>query len=55
VQQILLSLLLGSVTGFLFAIFSLPVPAPANLAGVLGIVGLFAGYLLGKYLKMRVF
>lgn len=54
-DQILLSLLLGGVTGVLFAFFSLPVPAPANVAGLMGIVGLFLGYVLGKYLKMRVF
>lgn len=54
-REILLSLLVGGATGVLFAMFSLPVPAPASLAGVMGIVGLFAGYLLGRYLKMRLF
>jgi len=54
-SEILLSLLLGAVTGVLFASLGLPVPAPANLAGVMGVIGLFAGYLLGKYLKTRYF
>lgn len=54
-NEILLSLLLGAVTGALFASLGLPVPAPANLAGVMGIIGLFVGYMLGKYLKMRYF
>lgn len=40
------SLALGFLVGAIFAIFALPVPAPANLAGVLGIVGLTVGYAL---------
>ena len=53
-SEIFLSLLLGGVTGLLFSMFSLPVPAPANLAGVMGIVGLFLGYVLGNYVKTKV-
>lgn len=53
-REILLSLLLGGVTGAVFGVFSLPVPAPANLAGVMGIVGLFLGYLVGQYLGMKL-
>jgi len=53
-QEVLLSLLLGCVTGFLFSFFNLPVPAPPTLAGLMGIVGLFVGYLLGKVLKAKV-
>ena len=53
-SEILLSLFFGCVTGALFAAFSLPVPAPGNLAGVMGIVGLFLGYVIGNYLKAKM-
>lgn len=53
-SQVVLSLVLGGITGVLFAVFGLPVPAPANLAGLMGIVGLFLGYLVGSYLKTKV-
>jgi len=43
-KQIILSLLTGFGCGFVFAAFKLPVPAPSALAGVAGIVGLWAGY-----------
>jgi XapX domain-containing protein len=38
--------ILGGIVGGVFAIFRMPVPAPATLAGVLGILGLYAGYQL---------
>lgn len=45
------ALILGTVVGAVFALFKLPVPAPATLAGVLGIVGLYAGWtLVGRLL-----
>jgi XapX domain-containing protein len=53
-REILLSLLFGGVTGVLFSMFSLPVPAPANVAGVMGIVGLFLGYVIGQYLRTKI-
>lgn len=40
------ALILGTVVGAIFAFFKLPVPAPATLAGILGIVGLYAGWTL---------
>lgn len=42
----ILSLLVGTVAGAMFALVKLPVPAPPTIAGILGIVGLFLGYLL---------
>lgn len=42
----LLALLAGAVAGALFAVVRLPVPAPPTIAGLLGIVGLWAGYSL---------
>jgi XapX domain-containing protein len=45
------ALILGAVVGAVFALFKMPVPAPATLAGVLGIVGLYGGWtLMGKLL-----
>lgn len=41
-----LSLLVGAIVGGLFAGFRLPIPAPTNLAGVLGIVGIWLGYIV---------
>jgi XapX domain-containing protein len=40
------ALTLGTIVGAIFALFKMPVPAPATLAGVLGIVGLYAGWTL---------
>lgn len=40
------ALLTGLVAGALFAFFEVPIPAPPNLAGVMGIVGIFLGYKL---------
>ncbi len=45
-REVMLSLLTGLAIGIVFARFKLPVPAPQTLAGVMGIVGIFLGYLL---------
>ena len=41
-----LALLTGLLTGGIFAVLEAPIPAPPNLAGVLGIVGIYLGYVL---------
>jgi len=43
-KEILLSTLTGAICGFIFAKLHLPIPAPAVLAGVTGILGIFLGY-----------
>ncbi|AGM11942.1 hypothetical protein DNAM5_83 [Haloarcula californiae tailed virus 1] len=43
---VLLSLVTGMFVGALFAYVDLPVPAPPNLAGVMGIVGIYVGFKL---------
>lgn len=53
-KEVFLSLLLGGVMGTVFAMFSLPVPAPSNLAGLMGIVGLFLGYVIGSCLRGKI-
>jgi XapX domain-containing protein len=45
-KEILMSTASGFVVGILFARVKLPVPAPPTLSGVMGIVGMFLGYIL---------
>jgi len=40
----LLSLLTGMILGAIFALFKLPIPAPATIAGILGILGIYLGF-----------
>lgn len=42
----LLALLTGATLGGVFALLQVPIPAPPELPGVLGIVGIFVGYRL---------
>ncbi len=39
----------GMVFGFLVCYFKLPMPAPTHIAGVMGIVGLWLGYILYNF------
>jgi len=43
---VVLSLLTGLLTGAIFKYLQIPIPAPPNLAGLLGIVGIYLGYRL---------
>ncbi|SHK50812.1 XapX domain-containing protein [Desulforamulus aeronauticus] len=52
-NELILSTVTGFAVGVLFAKLKLPVPAPATLAGVLGVVGLFLGYYLAGRLWIR--
>ena len=47
-MNVLIALVAGIVVGIIFKLVG--VPAPPTLAGILGIVGLFAGYNLGNLL-----
>lgn len=49
-----LALLTGLVTGALFRFLGIPIPAPPNVAGILGIVGLFLGYQLVEFLDVGI-
>ncbi|MDB4544411.1 DUF1427 family protein [Akkermansiaceae bacterium] len=49
----LLSLGTGIIVGLIFSIFKLPLPAPPVLAGILGIVGIFLGGELWKFIAER--
>ena len=48
VKDILLALVSGIIVGGVFSLIKLPIPAPSNIAGVMGIVGIFLGYVLIK-------
>jgi XapX domain-containing protein len=41
-----LALLTGAVLGGVFAYIQVPIPAPPELPGLLGIVGIYVGYKL---------
>ncbi|MDZ7850553.1 MAG: DUF1427 family protein [Halodesulfurarchaeum sp.] len=40
------ALLTGLFTGSIFAAVEAPIPAPPNMAGVLGIAGIYLGYVI---------
>ena len=50
VSEILVALLTGILVGALFALVDVPIPAPPNIAGILGIFGIFLGYKLVQWL-----
>ena len=45
-REVLLATLAGIIVGLLFARLKLPIPAPPTAAGLMGIVGLFLGYVI---------
>lgn len=44
--EALYSFIVGSILGGVFALLHLPLPAPITWAGVIGIIGVVAGYKL---------
>jgi len=46
VEVAVLALLTGAVLGGVFAYIQVPIPAPPELPGLLGIVGIYVGYKL---------
>ncbi len=53
-KEIILSFLTGFVVGLIFSLLKLPIPAPPNLAGVMGIIGIFLGYIIWKFLEKKL-
>ena len=51
---VVLSLLTGLLTGALFRFLHIPIPAPPNIAGIMGIVGIFLGYALVEHFDWGV-
>jgi XapX domain-containing protein len=46
VKTMLLSMLSGVALGAIFSFFKLPLPAPVTLAGVIGVFGVWLGYII---------
>lgn len=53
-SQLVLALLTGVFAGALFSVIQIPIPAPPNLPGVLGIVGIFLGYQGVRWIGVQV-
>lgn len=49
-NQVLISAISGLVVGALFGLLKLPIPAPPNLAGVMGVAGIYLGFVIVKAL-----
>ncbi|WP_018963523.1 XapX domain-containing protein [Coprothermobacter platensis] len=48
ILQSILATIAGFAVGFLFSLLKLPVPAPAELPGVMGVVGMFLGFVAAR-------
>jgi XapX domain-containing protein len=51
----LLALGTGAIVGAIFAVVKLPIPAPRVLPGIIGIVGLWLGYVMVTLVVRRFF
>ena len=51
-QTIATAFLTGFAVGVIFKLLKLPVPAPNTLEGVMGVFGIFLGYLVVKLLGL---
>ena len=49
--DVLIATAVGMLVGGTFALFGAQVPAPPNIAGVMGVVGITLGYMLVANLK----
>lgn len=50
----LFALMTGLFTGAVFAVVEAPIPAPPSLAGVLGIFGIYLGYVIVEDTGMSI-
>jgi XapX domain-containing protein len=48
--DIIKSLGTGIACGIVFSLLNLPIPAPGVFAGIVGIIGIFLGYILVKWI-----
>lgn len=44
------ALLAGLIVGIIFKLLDLPIPAPPTFVGILGIIGIFLGYLFINFI-----
>ncbi|GAA0230234.1 XapX domain-containing protein [Haladaptatus pallidirubidus] len=49
-----LALLTGIITGGLFHSLGVPIPAPPKLPGIMGIIGIYLGYLIVESLGWSI-
>lgn len=49
-HQAFLATISGLIVGGLFYFLRLPIPAPPTLSGVMGIVGIYIGFMLARTL-----
>lgn len=45
-NQAIMATISGLIVGGLFSFLNLPIPAPPTLSGVMGIVGIYVGFVL---------
>ncbi|WP_400244090.1 XapX domain-containing protein [Niallia sp. JL1B1071] len=43
-KLVIFALVTGFLTGFIFGVLKLPIPAPGAFSGIVGIFGIYAGY-----------
>jgi len=48
--EVIYALLSGFIVGAVFSFFDLSIPAPPNLAGLMGIVGIYLGFVVINWL-----
>jgi XapX domain-containing protein len=51
---IALAMTAGAFTGVVFGLLDVPMPAPPELPGLLGIVGVYLGYKLTEHLDVGI-
>lgn len=51
---VVLATMTGVLTGVAFGLLDVPIPAPPNLAGVMGIAGILVGYRLVEHFDVGV-
>lgn len=49
-NQAILAAISGLIVGGLFSLLNLPIPAPPTLSGVMGIIGIYLGFIITQSL-----
>lgn len=47
----ILSIITGIITGGVFSAINLPIPAPNRIEGILGIIGVYLGFIIINHFK----
>ncbi|WP_121742284.1 XapX domain-containing protein [Natronorubrum halophilum] len=53
-ELVVLGLLTGVLTGAFFGLFDVPIPAPPELPGLMGIIGIYLGYKLVQAVDLGI-